>query len=305
MKDTVYFIVISLIMVVMAYFVAFGCEKLIEKKTHVKFSSEKTKVNKLVIMAMLSAVAVVLMYFDFPLVFLAPGFYKLDFSEVPVLIGSFLLGPCAGVIIEAVKVLLHMCLKGTTTAFVGDFANADFGISTYEMTMELIRNRHTKIGIICGPTQFSSAAERLQQFKRAMASIHITVDKDYRYFLEGPHDSAFGYEALEQFLRLPHPPTALVAAHNETCIGALRYCRDHNIPIPETLSIVAPCNVNLCDLFYVQPTYALPDTWALGFRIGQMLLERIQSENQLLNREAIYIPRIIQGNSVSCPGAPR
>lgn len=61
------------------------------------------------------------MYFDFPLVFLAPGFYKLDFSEVPVLIGSFLLGPCAGVIIEAVKVLLHMCLKGTTTAFVGDF----------------------------------------------------------------------------------------------------------------------------------------------------------------------------------------
>ena len=38
MKDTVYFIVISLIMVVMAYFVAFGCEKLIEKKTHVKFS---------------------------------------------------------------------------------------------------------------------------------------------------------------------------------------------------------------------------------------------------------------------------
>jgi len=118
MKDTVYFIVISLIMVVMAYFVAFGCEKLIEKKTHVKFSSEKTKVNKLVIMAMLSAVAVVLMYFDFPLVFLAPGFYKLDFSEVPVLIGSFLLGPCAGVIIEAVKVLLHMCLKGTTTALV-------------------------------------------------------------------------------------------------------------------------------------------------------------------------------------------
>ncbi|MFR3751257.1 MAG: hypothetical protein ACLTW9_00920 [Enterocloster sp.] len=49
-----------------------------------------------------------------------------------------------------------------------------------------------------------------------------------------------------------------MAAYNETCIGALRYCRDHNIPIPETLSIVAPCNVNLYDLFYVQLTYALP-----------------------------------------------
>lgn len=141
MKDTVYFIVISLIMVVMAYFVAFGCEKLIEKKTHVKLSSEKTKVNKLVIMAMLSAVAVVLMYFDFPLVFLAPGFYKLDFSEVPVLIGSFLLGPCAGVIIEAVKVLLHMCLKGTTTAFVGDFANFILGCA-YVVPAAVIYHLH-------------------------------------------------------------------------------------------------------------------------------------------------------------------
>ena len=78
-------------------------------------------------MAMLSAIAVILMYFDFPIPFLAPGFYKLDFSEIPVLIGSFMLGPCAGVIIEAVKVILHFCMKGTTTAFVGDFANFILG----------------------------------------------------------------------------------------------------------------------------------------------------------------------------------
>ena len=66
---------------------------------------------------MLSAIAVILMYFDFPIPIIAPGFYKIDFSEVPVLIGSFMLGPCAGVVIEAVKVILHFCMKGTTTAF--------------------------------------------------------------------------------------------------------------------------------------------------------------------------------------------
>ena len=43
------------------------------------------------------------------------------------LIGSFMLGPCAGVVIEAVKVILHFCMKGTTTAFVGDFANFILG----------------------------------------------------------------------------------------------------------------------------------------------------------------------------------
>ena len=65
----------------------------------------------------------VLHVLDFPLIFLAPEFYKLDFSEVPVLLGGFFLGPSAAVAIEGVKILLKLLVKGTSTAFVGDFAN--------------------------------------------------------------------------------------------------------------------------------------------------------------------------------------
>ena len=121
-QKNIEFVGISLLLMIGVFAIARGSEVLIEKKTDVKFTSEKTKVNKTVIMAMLSAIAVILMYFDFPIPFIAPGFYKIDFSEIPVLIGSFMLGPCAGVIIEAVKVM-----KGTTTAFVGDFANFILG----------------------------------------------------------------------------------------------------------------------------------------------------------------------------------
>lgn len=126
-QKNIEFVGISILLMVIVFAAARGSEILIEKKTGVRFTSEKTRVNKTVIMAMLSAIAVILMYFDFPIPFLAPGFYKLDFSEIPVLIGSFMLGPCAGVIIEAVKVILHFCMKGTTTAFVGDFANFILG----------------------------------------------------------------------------------------------------------------------------------------------------------------------------------
>lgn len=126
-QKNIEFVGISLLLMIGVFAIARGSEVLIEKKTDVKFTSEKTKVNKTVIMAMLSAIAVILMYFDFPIPFIATGFYKIDFSEIPVLIGSFMLGPCAGVIIEAVKVILHFCMKGTTTAFVGDFANFILG----------------------------------------------------------------------------------------------------------------------------------------------------------------------------------
>ena len=72
--------------------------------------------------AMFSAVAALLMLIEIPL-FFAPAFYKIDLSEIPVLICAFYLGPVAGVVTELVKVLLKLLLKGTTTAFVGDFAN--------------------------------------------------------------------------------------------------------------------------------------------------------------------------------------
>lgn len=72
--------------------------------------------------AMFGAIAAVLMYLEIPL-FFAPSFYQLDLSEVPVLICAFYLGPVSGVVCELLKILLKVLIKGTSTAFVGDFAN--------------------------------------------------------------------------------------------------------------------------------------------------------------------------------------
>lgn len=85
-------------------------------------AGSRSSVRTLVQIGMLGAVSVILMMFEIPLWF-APSFYKMDLSEVPVLIGSFAMGPAAGALIELVKIGLHLLFKGTTTAGVGDFAN--------------------------------------------------------------------------------------------------------------------------------------------------------------------------------------
>ena len=82
-----------------------------------------TPARRVSIIGICAALAAVLHMLDFPLPFLAPGFYKLDFSELPVLLCSFYLGPSAGVVCEGMKILLKLLTKGTSTAFVGDFAN--------------------------------------------------------------------------------------------------------------------------------------------------------------------------------------
>ncbi len=97
-----------------------------------RFFPEKRKVSparRVSIIGICAAIATVLHILDFPLLFLAPGFYKLDFSELPVLLCGFYLGPTATVICEGVKILLKLILKSTSTAFVGDLANFVVGCS--------------------------------------------------------------------------------------------------------------------------------------------------------------------------------
>ena len=79
--------------------------------------------RNIALMGMLGAMAALLMFFEIPLVFLAPNFYKLDFSEIPVMVGTFALGPAAGALIEAVKILIKLLIKPTTTGGVGELAN--------------------------------------------------------------------------------------------------------------------------------------------------------------------------------------
>ena len=92
-------------------------------------SNTTNKTRKLVEIGMLGAIATVLMLFEFPIPFIAPPFYELDFSEVPVLVGAFALGPVAGATIELVKILINLLINGTATAFVGEIGNYLLGCS--------------------------------------------------------------------------------------------------------------------------------------------------------------------------------
>ena len=107
-------------------------------------------VRNVVLMGMLGAVGAVLMLFEFPLPFIAPSFYGLDLSEIPVLIGSFSMGPLAGAVIEAVKILVKLVLKPTSTGFVGEFSNVCIGCALVLPAGLIYKFKKTKKGAVIG-----------------------------------------------------------------------------------------------------------------------------------------------------------
>lgn len=120
------FVLEFLAVIIALFVVAWLLEKLAQKKRGVREPVFDTR--KVAMIGMFSAIAMILMLFEFPVPF-APPFYELDFSELPILVGTFAFGPAAGVMMEFVKILLKLCVKGTSTAFVGDLANFVVGCS--------------------------------------------------------------------------------------------------------------------------------------------------------------------------------
>ena len=177
-RDDLGFLLVCLGVFAGLFLLAFAFERLAMKDR--KKLSETHYVSYTAIFA---AMAGVLMLIEIPL-FFAPGFYKMDLSELPIMICTFYLGPVAGVTAEFIKVLLKLLLKGTSTAFVGDFANFAVGCSFVlpaSMVYHARPSRHSAlVGMIAGTlvmTVFGSAFNALYLIPKFAQLFHMELEK--------------------------------------------------------------------------------------------------------------------------------
>ena len=97
---------------------------------------------------MLTAVAIVLQYLEFPIPFI-PSFIKLDFSDLPELIGAFAYGPLAGVAIALAKNIIHLAVS--QSGYVGELSNFILG-AVFALVAGLIykKNKTMKMALLGG-----------------------------------------------------------------------------------------------------------------------------------------------------------
>lgn len=91
-----------------------------------KTTKKTTNVRFLTLTAILSAIAVILQYLEFP-VPLMPSFVKFDFSDLPAILAAFLVSPLSGVAVCVLKNVIHMAVS--MSAGVGELCNCLLGIA--------------------------------------------------------------------------------------------------------------------------------------------------------------------------------
>ena len=104
------------------------------------FARQAHRTHKLTVASMLSAVAFVLMFLEFPIPALIPSFIKLDLSDLPELLAAYALGPVWGVVVSLLKNVLFLLIRGTHSTYVGELCNFLLG-SVFSFTAGLIYHR--------------------------------------------------------------------------------------------------------------------------------------------------------------------
>ena len=153
---------------------------------------KKDTTHNLTVAAMLSAVAFILMFIEFPIPMLIPAFIKMDFSDLPAPLGAFALGPVYGVIISFMKNLLHIVIKGTSTACVGELSNFILGAIFSAVAGYLYKHHKSRKTAIIGAVAGAVAMGVL-----SVPSNYFVVYPAYVQFYHMPLEAILGmYQAI-------------------------------------------------------------------------------------------------------------
>ena len=153
---------------------------------------KKDTTHNLTVAAMLSAVAFILMFIEFPIPMLIPAFIKMDFSDLPALLGAFALGPVYGVIISFMKNLLHIVIKGTSTACVGELSNFILGAIFSAVAGYIYKHHKSRKTAIIGAVAGAVAMGVL-----SVPSNYFVVYPAYVQFYHRPQEAILGmYQAI-------------------------------------------------------------------------------------------------------------
>jgi LacI family transcriptional regulator, galactose operon repressor len=168
-----------------------------------------------------------------------------------------------------------------------DGVRCDSEQGAYELVRLMIRLGHSRIAILNGPPEVSTAADRAAGYRRALTEAGLAIDP--ALILHDRFTQDAGCLMTQQALAVIPRPTALFAANNFIAIGAYRALQDAGLRVPEDMALVA--FDDLPPALVLEPflTVAAQPAYEMGRCATELLLARLMG-NAPPNRQEIVLP---------------
>ena len=106
----------------------------------------------------------------------------------------------------------------------------------YAAVEHLAEHGHNRVAILTGGPANFDAQERLAGYRRAVSDFDLVADSALE--LEGDFTQESGRSAVDRFLALDPPPTALFASNDSMALGALRGFHEAGLHVPDDVAVV-------------------------------------------------------------------
>lgn len=168
----------------------------------------------------------------------------------------------------------------------------------YIAAMHLIELGHKDIGFVSGPETSLSSMQRLEGFKQALTNYFLVPNEDYIW--SGNLRLENGYAMAEEIFSHPSRPTALVVGNDLMALGVLDYCNEHDIAVPDTVSLVAFDNIPYGSIHGIDLTTVDHNTAEMGRQTAELMLLRLKDPAAPVQR-IIQEPRLIVRKTTGGP----
>ena len=170
--------------------------------------------------------------------------------------------------------------------------------ATYEACELLLRNGHRRIGIVTGPEWYTTANERLEGYKRALADYNVRLDPALLW--QGEYSMEGGRAGTEHLLELNDAPTAILATNYHTTVGSLIMLNEMGVKMPEQLSFIGFEAIEVSRTMSPRPTMIRLPLEELGQKAADTLFSRItHQDDQPEQRTHRIRTELLEGESVA------
>lgn len=194
-------------------------------------------------------------------------------------------------------VLIESYLCGTPLPCV----IGDNFIAGYTVTKHLLDLGYSTIGLLRGPSKYSSLTDRYRGCLAALAEAGMLVPADWT---PPPVSRVYqrGYAQMREILKLPERPRAVVAVHDKIAFGAMEAIREAGLRIPEDIAIASIDDV--AESAHTRPpltSFRIPRA-EMGTLAMQLLHRQIGDESTIPVKHIVYGELVVRQSCGSPEG---
>lgn len=180
------------------------------------------------------------------------------------------------------RILKDLAAAGIRFARIAPTRDIDAGPSNllddvaaaHEAADHLLGLGHRDIAVIKGDPTHASSAMRMEGYERAFAEAGARIRPDL--IEQGLFTRDSGHAAALRLLRLPDPPTAILAQNDDMALGALMAARETGVRVPEDLSIVGFDDSEVSRIAWPSITTVRQPVFEMAVAAADMVLAQLE-----------------------------